>query len=661
MGNPINMSRFYYRNTIANFLLNSESLILGELCEHHEFSLEEQQKNSWIKQVNLLKPWLKDTLGEILFEYSIPRMGKRIDCVIISGSTVFAIEFKVGSNAYESHAINQVTDYALDLKNFHEQSHAIDIVPILICTNAKDQPQAIEFHDDRIAKTLLTNGESLSRIISRTAELSDKDQINADDWVASQYKPTPTIIEAAQALYRGHAVQEISRSDSGAINLSKTAKAISEIIESSKKNNRKSICFLTGVPGAGKTLAGLNLANSWHKEDGSEHAVFISGNGPLVDVLREALVRSEVKTAKENGQKLTRSSTISTLKALIQNIHHFRDDALMHDNPPIERVVIFDEAQRAWTLKQTSAFMKTKKGKNDFNQSEPEFLIGVMDRHPDWATIICLIGGGQEINTGEAGLIEWFASLNRSFPSWDIHISSKLSDFEYTQGSALYGEDQEKRVHIHDDLHLSVSIRSFRSEKVAAFVKAVLDCEFEVARLLYQEVHTTYPIYLTRDIRTAKNWLRQQARGSERYGLVASSGAIRLKPFAINVKNLIDPVNWFLNDENDIRSSYFLEDVATEFDVQGLELDWVCVGWDGDLRYDGSGWGYKAFRGTKWQNVNGKDDKRYLKNTYRVLLTRARQGLVIFVPHGSSEDKTRSVDFYDGTFNYLHSLGIELI
>ena len=655
------MSRFYYRNTIANFLLNSESLILGELCEHHEFSLEEQQKNSWIKQVSLLKPWLKDTVGEILFEYSIPRMGKRIDCVIISGSTVFAIEFKVGSNAYESHAINQVTDYALDLKNFHEQSHAIDIVPILICTNAKDQPQAIEFHDDRIAKTLLTNGESLSRIISRTAELSDKDQINADDWVASQYKPTPTIIEAAQALYRGHAVQEISRSDSGAINLSKTAKAISEIIESSKKNNRKSICFLTGVPGAGKTLAGLNLANSWHKEDGSEHAVFLSGNGPLVDVLREALARSEVKTAKENGQKLTKSSTISELKALIQNIHHFRDDALTHDNPPIERVVIFDEAQRAWTLKQTSTFMKTKKGKSDFNQSEPEFLIGVMDRHPDWATIICLIGGGQEINTGEAGLSEWFASLNRSFPSWDIHISSKLSDFEYTQGSALYGGDQQKRVHIHDDLHLSVSIRSFRSEKVAAFVKAVLDCEFEVARLLHQEVHSTYPIYLTRDIRIAKNWLRQQARGSERYGLVASSGAIRLKPFAINVKNSIDPVNWFLNDENDIRSSYFLEDVATEFDVQGLELDWVCVGWDGDLRHDGSGWGYKAFRGTKWQSVNDEDDKRYLKNTYRVLLTRARQGLIIFVPHGSSEDKTRAMDFYDGTFGYLQSLGIELI
>jgi hypothetical protein len=321
-------------------------------------------------------------------------------------------------------------------------------------------------------------------------------------------------------------------------------------------------------------------------------------------------------------------------------------------------VVVFDEAQRAWTLKQTASFMKTKKGKIDFNQSEPEFLIGVMDRHPDWATIICLIGGGQEINTGEAGLHEWFASLKRSFPNWNIHISSKLADFEYTQGAALYDRNDLGRVHLHDDLHLSVSVRSFRSEKVAAFVKAVLDCDSEAAKCLYSEVQVSYPIYITRDIACAKSWLRSKARGSERYGLLASSGAIRLKPFAINVKNSIDPVNWFLNDENDIRSSYFLEDVATEFDVQGLELDWACVAWDADLRHNGTEWLRRSFRGTKWQTVSDEDARRYLKNAYRVLLTRARQGMVIFVPNGSSEDETRPHAFYDETFNYLRSLGV---
>ena len=652
------MSRFYYRNNINEFLAESTDSVLGKLARNNRFALEEQQRNSWVTQIDLLKVCLKDTACEIIFEYSIPRMGKRIDCVIISGATIFSVEFKVGSKSYENAAITQVTDYALDLKNFHEQSHKRKIVPILICTKAADQTPFLEFYSDGIAKTLLTNGASLSNIISIAQTQSEADNIIVDDWLSSIYKPTPTIIEAAQALYRGHKVEEISRSDSGAINLTKTAKIISEIISDSKLNNIKSICFLTGVPGAGKTLAGLNLANSWHNEDESEHAVFLSGNGPLVDVLREALARKEVETARDNGEKKNKSSTISKAKTFIQNIHHFRDDALENTQAPIERVVVFDEAQRAWTVKQTASFMKTKKGKIDFHQSEPEFLISVMDRHADWATIICLIGGGQEINTGEAGLLEWFSSLKRSFPKWHIHISSKLADFEYTQGSTLYDENDMQRVHIHDDLHLSVSIRSFRSEKVAAFVKAVLDCDSETAKALYTEVLSTYPIYITRDISCAKSWLRSNARGSERYGLLASSGAIRLKPFAINVKNPIDPINWFLNDKKDIRSSYFLEDVATEFDVQGLELDWTCVAWDADLRHNGIEWLRKSFRGSKWQTVNDEDAKRYLKNAYRVLLTRARQGMVIFVPHGSSEDETRPYSFYDETFKYLRSLGI---
>ncbi len=655
------MSRYYYRKIISDFLDESPKSILGELTSNHEFSLEEQQKNSWIIQINLLKAWLREISGEIIFEYSIPRMGKRIDCVVISKSVVFAIEFKVGANAYENHAVTQVTDYALDLKNFHEQSHNKKIVPILICTEAEDQIPVIDFYQDGLAKTIFTNGKTLSKIISLANHQVTEDPINADVWLDSIYKPTPTIIEAAQALYQGHNVEEISRSDAGAINLSRTAKAISSIIEDCKKNNKKAICFLTGVPGAGKTLAGLNLANSWHNEDDSEHAVFLSGNGPLVDVLREALARNEVETAKDKGEKKKKSTTISKAKAFIQNIHHFRDDALENAQAPIERVVVFDEAQRAWTLKQTASFMKTKKGKSNFNQSEPEFLISVMDRHLDWATIICLIGGGQEINTGEAGLQEWFASLKRSFPSWNIHISNKLTDFEYTQGKALYDLNDSSKICLHQDLHLSVSVRSFRSEKVAALVKALLDCDSEKAKTLYSVIENTFPICITRDIECAKKWIRSQARGSERYGLIASSGAIRLKPFAINVKNSIDPINWFLNDSNDIRSSYFLEDVATEFDIQGLELDWTCVAWDADLRHNGEEWLLRSFRGAKWQTVNDEDSKRYLKNAYRVLLTRARQGMVIFVPYGSSQDETRQPHFYDETFNYLRSLGLNEI
>jgi hypothetical protein len=655
------MARAYYFKPISEFIADTESHILGELVSQHEFALEEQQRNAWLIQIRAAKNWLAAVDGHIAFEFSIPRMGKRIDCVVISGAVIFAIEFKIGATAFERHAIDQVMDYALDLKNFHEQSHQRIVVPILVCTAAKEPEVAFTLYDDRVARPACTNGNSLATIIERFSQLTQESSIDANAWLASVYKPTPTIIEAAQALYRGHSVEEISRSDAGAINLSRTAKAISEIIDISKSKRQKSICFLTGVPGAGKTLAGLNLANSWHNVEDSEHAVFLSGNGPLVDVLREALARNEVAAAKEAGLTQRKGITLSKAKAFIQNIHHFRDDALASTDAPIERVVVFDEAQRAWSLKQTASFMKTKKGKTDFNQSEPEFLISVMDRHPDWATIICLIGGGQEINTGEAGLREWFESIKRAFPHWHVYVSTKLSDQEYMPEGALYSPGELQAVTDCDDLHLAVSIRSFRSEKLAAFIKALLDCNMPKARALYAEIHNAYPVFITRDLLAAKQWLANQARGTERYGMVASSGAIRLKPFGINVKAPIDPKNWFLNDKADIRSSCFLEDVATEFDIQGLEVDWTCVAWDADLRHDGQDWAYKSFRGAAWQSVNDHDARIYLKNAYRVLLTRARQGMVIYVPEGDASDATRKPEYYDKTYAYLRAAGIDVL
>ena len=403
------------------------------------------------------------------------------------------------------------------------------------------------------------------------------------------------------------------------------------------------------------------MANSWHNIDESEHAVFLSGNGPLVEVLREALARDEVMSAQRAGQKIKKDTVVSKAKAFIQNIHHFRDDALESTNAPIEKVVVFDEAQRAWTLKQTSDFMKRKKGKPNFNQSEPEFLIGVMNRHRNWAVIICLIGGGQEINTGEAGIQEWFSSLSKTYNNWDIHVSSKLTDYEYTLGNDLFSMILKNRLFFNDDLHLAVSIRSFRSEKVAALVKAILDNNIILAKEHYLAISKKYPFVITRNIESAKKWIKTKARGTERYGIIASSGGIRLKPLGFNVKASINPVNWFLNSKKDVRSSFYLEDVATEFDVQGLELDWVCVLWDADLRYIDSNWELKNFNGTSWQTIKNAESKLFLKNAYRVLLTRARQGVVIVVPEGNSEDYTRVPSFYDGTYKYFKNIGIEEI
>jgi len=476
----------------------------------------------------------------------------------------------------------------------------------------------------------------------------NEESIDPQEWMNSVYQPTPTIIEAAQALYYGHNVEEISRSDAGAQNLAITATAIDEIIENSKRNNRKSICFITGVPGAGKTLAGLNIACNRHKFEEEEHAVFLSGNGPLVDVLQEALARDDIsKTGKKKSEALRKA------KSFIQIIHHFRDDALKTEKAPLEKVAIFDEAQRAWNREQTSKFMQTKKGVTDFSMSEPEFLISIMDRHEDWATIICLVGGGQEINDGEAGLIDWFDALKNKYNDWDIYLSNNITDTEYVRDSNLEDMISGLNYQFVEGLHLAVSLRSFRSERVAEFVKAVLDIEPEKARDIYKELSKNYPIKLTRDLNQAKEWIKQTARGSERYGLIASSGGRRLRANGIWVQSKIDAVNWFLNGKDDVRASYYLEDTATEFDIQGLELDYTIVAWDANLRYENGRWGYYNFNGSKWQNVHNEFNKIYLKNAYRVLMTRARQGLIIYIPEGDDSDDTRKKKFYDNTYDYL--------
>ena len=373
---------------------------------------------------------------------------------------------------------------------------------------------------------------------------------------------------------------EITRSDAGAKNLTVTTSALERIIERSKANNEKSICFVTGVPGAGKTLAGLNIATTRARKYEDEHAVFLSGNGPLVDVLREALARDESRR-----HCISKSDAYRRVSSFIQNIHHFRDDALRDKQAPIERVVVFDEAQRAWTKDQTSKFMKNKRGISDFSMSEPEFLISVMDRHDDWCVIICLIGGGQEINTGEAGLAGWLSAFEHSFKDWHIYISDRVGKEDYPANTSCL------QMELQNDLHLSVSMRSFRAEALSEFVGHVVNNRPDEAKNAYAKISERYPIKLTRRLDEARAWLRTQARGSERYGLLASSGAIRLRPEGIHIKAKIDPPTWFLNNKSDVRSSYYCEEVASQFDVQGLELNWAGVCWDADFRYIGNDWG----------------------------------------------------------------------
>ena len=659
------MERSYYSDTIENFILTKPEEIIGKMAILSKFADEVTQKSAWREEIRILQKVLPKYTGGIYFEYSIPRMGQRIDVLLLIKSVIFILEFKVGETEFPLHAIDQVWDYALDLKNFHETSHEVFIAPILISTEAKISETYISLmaSDDKILNPVKCNKELIGSVINQILIINQGvDAINKIVWENGRYSPTPTIIEAAMALFAGHSVSEISRSDASAINLSVTSDAIAAIIQKSKNEKQKSICFLTGVPGAGKTLVGLNIATTHIDKSSELHSVFLSGNGPLVNILREALARDRVSHGKEIGIKHRKGDALREVKLFIQNVHNFRDECLKDlDAPPIEHVALFDEAQRAWNLEQTANFMRRKKDFPDFNKSEPEFLISCLDRHKDWAVVVCLVGGGQEINTGEAGITEWIESLNRSFSDWHIYISPRLTDGEYGAGEILKDLSNRPDVVYDENLHLAVSMRSFRAEHVSQLIKQILDLEVEEAQKTLDKIKEKYPIAITRDLKIAKEWLKNHARGSERYGIVVSSQAERLKPHSIDVRSPMDPIHWFLDSKKDVRSSYYLESVATEFDIQGLELDWVCVTWDADFRQSENGWEYRSFVGDRWNHIRKKERQLYLKNAYRVLLTRARQGMVIVVPYGDDEDPTRHNSFYDSTYAYLSAIGFEAL
>lgn len=686
---------YFYSDSISEFVSKPLPTILGELSQRNTFSLTVEQRNAWTEEIKLLQNILRpySGRGSIFFEYNIPRMGRRIDVVLLIQGVIFILEFKVGEHEFTKADLAQTWDYALDLKNFHRGSHTLSIFPILVATNADSGNVTTDFrpYNDKVFVPIRATEETLAETIHNALSLADKiENFDSLAWATSSYAPTPTIIEAASALYNSHTVADIYRSEGSAKNLTAT---ISEIIEDCEANHKKAICFVTGVPGAGKTLVGLNIATQQLSK--KNPAVYLSGNGPLVEVLTEALARDKVRRekARVHAERLAGNpnppkaqagkEADSEVKAFIQLVHHYRsayllgtkirggeivaDEAYFQNERnrdknfvPVDHVAIFDEAQRAWTKDALVKFMSRKKGIPNFPCSEPAFLISCLDRHKDWAVIVCLVGGGQEINTGEAGISEWIFALNERFPHWNVYISNHLEEREYASGEALALLAGHQGVTVKEELHLAVSMRSFRAENLSNFVHALLDFEREKAREFYEVLKDKYPIVLTRNLSKAKKWLRERARGSERYGMLVSSKAGRLKPLAIDIRCKPNVVCWFLNEESDVRSSNFLEDAVSEFDVQGLEVDWACVVWDADMRYKSPHvWEHFQFKGgCKWNRINKEDRRAYQKNAYRVLLTRARQGMVICVPTGDPEDATRQPAFYDSTYVYLRSLGL---
>ena len=680
------MERFFYQNNISAFLADSEDAILGVLARNNSFDLVDLQRNAWLYEIKCLKNLLhNEKSGQIIFEYSIPRLGKRIDAVLLLHGIVFVLEFKVGADEYFRQDLEQVWDYALDLKNFHEASQDLTIVPILVATDATSSSvsQEVSQYNDKVFEPIFSNADSLAEIIAQFVNEYAQD-IDLSRWVFSRYMPTPTIIQAASSLYLNHSVAEITKSEASGENLQLTSEFVMNVIEHSRANKEKSICFVTGVPGAGKTLVGLNIAvRQFEKKD---LAVYLSGNQPLVSVLSEALARDKKRQEEERkpGVRYNLTEARRNVKSFIQIVHHYRDTTLSKLKKPIvngeleidpvkvakhtndgysevEHVAIFDEAQRAWTKTHLANWLNRKKGLADFPMSEPEFLIWSLNLREDWAVVVCLVGGGQEINTGEAGIGEWLRAINARFPDWNVFISDQLTGKEYAEGELEGLLQANDKVERSNNLHLAVSMRSFRAEQLSNFVHHVLEGNIGQAQTLLATLKDKYPIVLTRDLNAAKEWLRKQKRGTERYGMVVSSQAQRLRPLAIDVRCKPDTVHWFLDDITDIRSSLFLEDAASEFDVQGLELDWTCLVWDGDLRWKNNAWQNFSFTGNKWLNIRSEERKAYQINAYRVLLTRARQGMVICVPEGNPDDATRLPEFYDGTYSYLKQIGLEEI
>ena len=707
--------RCLYNNSFSEFINEPDLLVFGTINDNYHGEAPTTSREAWKGEIAIMKDVLSrfaNKNGQIIFEYDIPRLSKRIDVVLLYKGVIFCLEFKVGESSILESDVDQVLDYALDLKNFHKFSEDKVIVPILVATNSSRVSSSIQMsvYDDRVVNPLVTGKNGIFDLLMKVLNRFPYETPIDPNWIISPYAPTPTIIEAARSLYENHSVEDITRHEADKVSTDRTIAYILDVIKDSKEQQKKTICFVTGVPGAGKTLVGLDVAikQTYQGHDEpikDEEAVYLSGNGPLVAVLYEALARDNVKKARENGEKKNLSDAKREVKKSIQMIHAYRDNMLKKIKNPVENgileidptkavkndeagygevehVAIFDEAQRSWTHKRLAEYLKrggtygNKLKVPNFPMSEAAFLIWSLDQREDWATIVCLVGGGQEINTGEAGISEWIKALNEQFPNWEVHISPKLTEAEYAEGKVNELLSHKDNVIFSDDLHLAVSLRSFRAEKLSAFVHALLTFEPEATHI-YKEVKDKYPIVLTRDMNKARKWLHEKVRGSERTGVLVTKEAARFKPLAIHIlpSDEDNAVHWFLEDKNDTRSSNYLEDAATEIQVQGLELDYTCVLWDADMRYDNGKWRFYSFNGkTDWKEQTGnsesnQDKIKYMLNAYRVLLTRARSGMIICVPEGNPnktstgfwEDSTRLPEFYDGTYHYLKSLGIEEI
>ena len=661
-----------FKCKLADFSLSTAMEKLGRLASAAStsgfVSHYHKQTEAWEAELRVIQEVATELLNSvpdsanywILFEYEIPRRQRRPDVVLLAGNLIFVIEFKVGSDCFTGGDIWQVYSYALDLRDFHAESHGRTILPILVvpaapdsdCTPLDNAPG--EFFGG-VVPTQKANALLLGKIILKHLALSALDNspsIDSDQWEHSPYRPTPTIIEAAEMLYAGHGVADISHAFAN--NLSITTEEIIRAVQSSQAGKLRTICFVTGTPGAGKTLAGLNAVHDpTLRRNERPAAIFLSGNGPLVEIIRESLARAE---SERHGIPLTETRRV--VSTFVAPVHDFLKHYGIKEPSaiPAEHVVVFDEAQRAWDLGKALRKLKVAR-------SEPSMLLEVMERLPRWCTVIALVGGGQEIHTGEGGLEEWGIALNSRPVPWQVIVSPDvLHEGVSLAGHKLFTSPSSSHITVIECpvLHLAVSVRSPRAKLLGEWVDGLLRNSPRVVEQRGGE----FPIVLTRDLDAARRWLTSHADAQERMGLLASSGAVRLRAHGVETssgfRSGYSYTDWFLRGTGDTRSSSRLEVAASEFECQGLELDWTCVCWGGDFLFDpaSGSWQFRKPRGGSWQGVNMDAGRRNITNKYRVLLTRARRGMVIWVPRGDPAEPARDPAPLDATAKYLNENGI---
>ncbi len=665
----------YVRRSVHQFISDDATTILGALQQAYASdgfaSQYTRQTRAWTRVIPRLQEMFVQLLAvrpearqwTVLLEYPLYRLRRRIDIVLLAGTVIVVVECKVGAEAFTAEDSRQVEEYALDLRDFHCESYRRTIVPVLWGTDAvacggKTPFPPTSIRAGAVGDVMPVGAEGLQGFLAALSPPPGDSNLVGEQWDRSVYKPVPNVIEAATSIFAGHDVRGIANAD--ADNLRSAAARLLHLIAEARDLGKRYLLVLTGVPGSGKTLAGLHVV---HSAIGTGvglqgEIVYLSGNTPLVVVLREALARDENLRQRRAGEGSRLGDIRRDVRARIQHINDFLQESLRGSptEPPHEHVIVFDEAQRAWDEKH--GFEKFER-----SASEPALLLELMSRHHDWCACVCLVGGGQEINSGEEGIFGWGEALRRMEAAdrqkWSVFAPPDVLGGGASAGTFTIGElPLDLRVAVEADLQLRVPQRSYRSPSLSRWVDYVLEGDSESANATAHELHE-YPIVITRSLRLAKLWLIEQGRGERRYGLAASSGARRLRAeglgITLNASAGNEIAQWYLNPRDDIRSSYALEVPANEYTCQGLELDFVCVCWGGDLLWSDAAqtWIFSRLSGTAWQRIQDREARRFLLNSYRVLLTRAREGLILWIPKGEELDPTRSPGPLDATAKYL--------